>query len=146
MLTVQHPFLNPRGNRELRLRVDDAIRHFAHSTGDHMTYLAVYDAFELSVDPRTFCEEHCLSYPAMARARELRAQLWRHVRRLGPPEKDDGGRDKGGGCNDGGGGSSGGGGGGTRALPSCGGDESVLRRCLVVGYFSNAAQLGHDGR
>jgi HrpA-like RNA helicase len=32
------------------------------------------------------------------------------------------------------------------AFASCGEDTVTVRKCLVAGYFANAAQLGSDGR
>lgn len=78
MLTVQNPFLNPRGaGRERRERVREAMEEFAVTEGDHITYLNVYNCFEAAGSDGEWCEENCLNYRALVRAGEIRQQLAR---------------------------------------------------------------------
>ncbi|CAM9685796.1 unnamed protein product [Sphacelaria rigidula] len=119
MLTVQNPFLNPRGaGRERRERVREAMEEFAVTEGDHITYLNVYNCFEAAGSDGEWCEENCLNYRALVRAGEIRQQLARYCKRFAPPGK---------------------------TPSSCGDDITPLRRCLVAGFFANAAKLSPDG-
>lgn len=80
MLTVQNPFLNPRGGgRERRERVREAMEEFAVTEGDHITYLNVYNCFEAAGSDAEWCEDNCLNYRALVRAGEIRQQLARLV-------------------------------------------------------------------
>lgn len=60
----------------------------------------------------------CLQSRILQRAKEIRGNFYRLLLRL----KDEG-----------------------EVLVSCQEDSACIRRCLIAGYFSNAAQLGHDG-
>lgn len=78
MLTVQNPFVHPRGpGRERRERVREAMEEFAVTEGDHITYLNVYNSFEATGSDSEWCDDNCLNYRALVRAREIRQQLAR---------------------------------------------------------------------
>jgi hypothetical protein len=57
---VQHPFLNPRNNREMREKVEEAIMEFAVTEGDHVTLLNVYQQFseEERSAQSSWCQQH----------------------------------------------------------------------------------------
>jgi ATP-dependent RNA helicase DDX35 len=152
MLSVQGPFERPRGGSvEAKERLRSAMQEFAAQEGDHVTYLNVYNTYcdQSSSDARDWCREFCLDARSMARAKEVRAQLERYVKRYAPsvttaaataaaaaaagdttstttaaPVSK---------CT-------------VNGLPSAGGDVAAIRRCLVAGFFSNAAKLCPDGQ
>jgi ATP-dependent RNA helicase DDX35 len=153
MLSVQGPFERPRGgSAEAKERLRSAMQEFAAQEGDHVTYLNVYNEYcdQSSSDARDWCREYCLDARSMARAKEVRAQLERYVKRYAPsaaaattaaaaaaaatatagdtasvaPVTK---------CT-------------VNGLPSAGGDVAAIRRCLVAGFFSNAAKLCPDGQ
>lgn len=78
MLSVQNPFVHPRGGgRERRDRVREAMEEFAVTEGDHITYLNVFNSFEEAGSSSDWCEENCINYRALVRAGEIRSQLSR---------------------------------------------------------------------
>ncbi|RLN48273.1 hypothetical protein BBJ28_00000801 [Nothophytophthora sp. Chile5] len=135
ILSVGDVFLSGRGSRERKEKVAEAMEHFAHPEGDHLMYLAIYDAFEENGKSRAWCDEYMLSFRALSRALEIRRHLKRYVTRFqtlsgrsltGDGEdlqlrldSSDGGEDK------------------ARSI--------AIRKCLVSGYFANAAKLHADG-
>eukprot|EP00752_Nemacystus_decipiens_P017500 g15688.t1 len=120
MLSVQNPFVHPRGgSRERRERVREAMEEFAVTEGDHITYLNVFNSFEETGSDSEWCKDNCLSYRALVRAGEIRQQLSRYCNKFAPAG---------------------------RQLSSCGDDVNALRRCLVAGFFANVAKLSPDGR
>lgn len=62
-----------------------------------------------------WCHSRRLNFKAMSRAVSIRQQLVRYLQRFSIP------------------------------LISCNGDEAAIRRCLVSGYFKNAAKFSPDG-
>jgi ATP-dependent RNA helicase DDX35 len=142
MLSVQGPFERPRGgSAEAKEKLRAAMKVFAAQEGDHITYLNVYTEYcdQSSSEAREWCREYCLDARSMARAKEVRAQLERYVKRYAPSTAA------------------------TAAatdssaaasivkrtvngLPSVGADVATVRRCLVAGFFSNAAKLCPDGQ
>eukprot|EP00039_Didymoeca_costata_P018048 m.331944 g.331944 ORF g.331944 m.331944 type:complete len:709 (-) comp16824_c0_seq1:2032-4158(-) len=89
---------------------------FSCVDGDHLTLLNVYLAFHRSGKNSQWCSRHFLNYRSLCRAVELRAHLVTYLRRFKVP------------------------------LVSCDGDEDAIMRCIVSGYFANAARLGLDGK
>lgn len=78
MLSVQNPFVHPRGGgRERRERVREAMEEFAVTEGDHITYLNVFNSFEEADSSSDWCDENCINYRALVRAGEIRSQLAR---------------------------------------------------------------------
>ncbi|CAM9265782.1 unnamed protein product [Ectocarpus fasciculatus] len=120
MLSVQNPFVHPRGGgRERRERVREAMEEFAVTEGDHITYLNVFNSFDDSGNDSEWCKENCLNHRALVRAGEIRQQLSRYCKKFAPPGQH---------------------------VSSCGDDVNALRRCLVAGFFANVAKLCPDGR
>lgn len=79
MLSVQNPFVHPRGGgRERRERVREAMEEFAVTEGDHITYLNVFNSFEEAGSDSEWCKDNCLNYRALVRAGEIRQQLTRY--------------------------------------------------------------------
>ncbi|CAM9913588.1 unnamed protein product, partial [Laminaria digitata] len=120
MLSVQNPFLHPRGGgRERRDRIREAMEEFAVTEGDHITYLNVFNSFEEAGSSSDWCEENCINYRALVRAGEIRSQLSRYCKKFALPGQQ---------------------------FSSCDDDVNALRRCLVAGFFANVAKLSPDGR
>ncbi|CAN0208209.1 unnamed protein product [Ectocarpus sp. 6 AP-2014] len=120
MLSVQNPFVHPRGGgRERRERVREAMEEFAVTEGDHITYLNVFNSFDETGNDSEWCKENCLNHRALVRAGEIRQQLSRYCKKFAPPGQH---------------------------VSSCGDDVNALRRCLVAGFFANVAKLSPDGR
>ncbi|CAN0212375.1 unnamed protein product [Ectocarpus sp. 12 AP-2014] len=129
MLSVQNPFVHPRGGgRERRERVREAMEEFAVTEGDHITYLNVFNSFDETGNDSEWCKENCLNHRALVRAGEIRRQLSRCGERNGV------GR------------------GSFRtvfypshhSVLSCTGPWRMV--CLVAGFFANVAKLSPDGR
>ncbi|OQR94125.1 pre-mRNA-splicing factor ATP-dependent RNA helicase, partial [Thraustotheca clavata] len=114
MLSVEDVFINPRGSKERKAKVAECIADFAHPQGDHWTYFKIYTEFIENDANRQWCDEHCLSYRILVRAMEIRKQLLRYVKRFGSQDK---------------------------RIQSCGENPESLLRCIVAGYFANAAKL-----
>lgn len=126
--------MNSRGSRERQDRMSQAMAHFANPDGDHMMYLSIYNEFVDNNKNRAWCDEYVLCYNALLRATEIRRHLDRYVKRF-------------------------------KSLDNCrmanseedfvspgssgNGDEDIarsasIRKCLVSGYFANAAKLHGD--
>lgn len=82
MLSVQNCFVRPRD----RMRFADAAkRQFEHADGDHLTLLAVFDAY-CAVEPglrADWCNRNFINARALKSAVDVRIQLARIVARLG---------------------------------------------------------------
>ncbi|CAD6893373.1 unnamed protein product [Tilletia laevis] len=120
MTSVQNPFIIPDEGRSAAGAAGELERRkFTAEEGDHLTLLNVYSAF---VNPRVgkssakWCARHRLNFKALSRAVSIRAQLEKYLVRWGVDAK-----------------------------VSCEGDVGRLRRCLVSGYFKNAAKMMPDG-
>lgn len=84
MLSVQNPFVHPRGGgRERRERVREAMEEFAVTEGDHITYLNVFNSFDDAGNDSEWCKENCLNHRTLVRAGEIRQQLSRCGERNG---------------------------------------------------------------
>lgn len=93
--------------------------------GDHITYLnglcraqdsrQVFNAFVESNKSVTWCHGNFLNHKALTRAVSIRHQLQKYLYKFQIPMK------------------------------SCGEDMTVVRKCLVGGYFANAARAKADG-
>ncbi|TPX31549.1 hypothetical protein SmJEL517_g05164 [Synchytrium microbalum] len=99
-----------------RYEADEQKRKLAVEEGDHITYINVYNAFLKSAKSRKWCGQRFINYNSMMRAVSVRAQLAKYLTRF----KLD-------------------------PTLSCQGDTVMLRKCLVSGYFSQAARLHVDG-
>lgn len=107
-------------------------RKFVAEEGDHLTLLngeplphptvrrlnsnAVYNAFvSRGRKSAKWCASHRLNFKALSRAVSIRLQLTKYLQRFRLP------------------------------IVSCKGDDVAIRRCLVSGYFKNAAKFQPDG-
>ncbi|RLN69110.1 hypothetical protein BBP00_00000552 [Phytophthora kernoviae] len=135
VLSVGDVFLSARGSRERQEKITEAMEHFAHPDGDHVTYLSVYDEFIENKKSRFWCDEYMLSHRALLRATEVRRHLKRYVTRFNALDQSGGAE----GEED------------YLRLNNNGDDEeskvrsATVRKCLVSGYFANAAKLHADG-
>ncbi|EPQ32387.1 uncharacterized protein PFL1_00583 [Pseudozyma flocculosa PF-1] len=122
MTSVSNPFIIPdEGRSKAGIEGEVERRKFTAEEGDHLTLLNVFNAF---VDPRIgkssarWCAAHRLNFKALSRAVNVRSQLEKYLRRFDLP------------------------------VVSCLADEDAggrIRRCLVRGYFKNAARMMPDG-
>ncbi|WVW83262.1 hypothetical protein I302_105281 [Kwoniella bestiolae CBS 10118] len=91
-------------------------RKFTAEEGDHLTLLNAYNAFtRFGQNNKSWCGNHRLNHKALSRAVAIRKQLKKYLDRFGIP------------------------------IVSCEGDAKRLRKCLVTGYFKNAARMMPDG-
>uniref|UniRef100_A0A4W5K2F7 RNA helicase n=1 Tax=Hucho hucho TaxID=62062 RepID=A0A4W5K2F7_9TELE len=90
-------------------------RKFAVAEGDHLTMLNVYEAFIKHQKSSQWCQEHFLNYKGLQRAMTVREQLRRLMNKFKVPRT------------------------------SSEGDPDVILRCIVSGFFSNAARMHHSG-
>ena len=122
MCSVDHPFIIPRGraSAEHKQRFYDCVADLAVLDGDHLTLLNIFRSFiEHESEGRNWCDSMCLNHRILVRAKEIRRNLKGMLRRFGP----EGG-----------------------VIASSEQDLSAIKKCLVSGYFGNAARLGPDGR
>jgi len=90
-------------------------RKFAAEEGDHLTYLNAYNAFIEEKQSQGWCQNNHLSFKALSRVVNIRAQLERNIQRLGIATHVDSS---------------------VQNAPA----ERILR-CLTAGYFANAARM-----
>ncbi|XP_047439691.1 probable ATP-dependent RNA helicase DHX35 [Mugil cephalus] len=90
-------------------------RKFAVAEGDHLTMLNVYEAFIKHQKSSQWCQEHFLNYKGLLRAVTVREQLRRLMNKFKVPRT------------------------------SSEGDPDVILKCIVSGFFSNAARIHHSG-
>ncbi|KAG0199633.1 hypothetical protein BGX28_007113 [Mortierella sp. GBA30] len=128
MVSVQNIFVNPTS-----VASEEQHRKFGTMEGDHITLLNVYNAFVTrGKKSARWCANHLINFKAMSRALSIRTHLERYlVRTLGLA--------------------------GPGQLKSCtsahqGGPQDdqysptvLIRKCLVSGYFAQAAKIAPDG-
>jgi len=135
MLQVQSVFSITKQNSKI---ANDYIRtHFAVTEGDTLTLLNVYNAFirngggklgNTADATKKWCADNFLNYKAMCRAKEIRAHLLKYVKRFAPKLKNSGSSM------------------GDNDKEKEGEELSVaIRKCIVGGFFANAAQFQGDG-
>ena len=91
-------------------------RKFAVAEGDHLTLLNIYNSFVNEGNKsRRWCERYYLNYKGLQRADKIRSQLCKYLRRF------------------------------NIRMTSCDEDFSKIQRCIVSGFFANAACLHGDG-
>lgn len=91
-------------------------RKFTAEEGDHLTLLNAYNAFiKHGHRDKSWCGNHRINFKALSRAVAIRKQLKKYLERFSIP------------------------------IVSCDGDAVRLRKCLVSGYFKNAARMLPDG-
>ncbi|KAB0399044.1 hypothetical protein E2I00_004185, partial [Balaenoptera physalus] len=90
-------------------------RKFAVEEGDHLTTLNVYEAFIKHNKNSQWCQEHFLNYKGLVRAVTVREQLKKLLVKFQVPKK------------------------------SSEGDPDPVLRCIVSGFFANAARFHSTG-
>uniref|UniRef100_A0A8C3SIU4 Probable ATP-dependent RNA helicase DHX35 n=1 Tax=Chelydra serpentina TaxID=8475 RepID=A0A8C3SIU4_CHESE len=90
-------------------------RKFAVEEGDHLTMLNVYEAFIKHSKSSQWCQEHFLNYKGLVRATTVREQLKKLLVKFKVPKK------------------------------SSEGDPDPVLRCIVSGFFANAAKCHSTG-
>ncbi|KAK4689933.1 ATP-dependent RNA helicase DDX35, partial [Tremellales sp. Uapishka_1] len=115
MTSVQNVFIYGEGGTAAAM-ADLERRKFTAEEGDHLTLLNAYNAFvRYGQNNKSWCGNHRLNFKALSRAVSIRKQLKKYLERFGIKTQ------------------------------SCEGDGVRLRKCLVTGYFKNAARMMHDG-
>ena len=107
MLSVQNVFYRPK---EKQSQADQKKAKFFQAEGDHLTMLAVYQAWKASKFSNAWCFENFIQARAMRRAQDVRKQLLQIMDRY----KLD--------------------------IVSCGKNYNKIRKCICSGYFRNAAK------
>jgi len=118
LLQVQNLWTSPKGRESLGLQ-EESMSDLARREGDHLTLLHIYREWEEAGRSTAWCTEHFLNPRSLARAREIRGQLRKYLERYKPPGS---------------------------VFASCCEDTEALRRCIMAGFFFNAARLKSDGR
>ncbi|XP_074068065.1 putative ATP-dependent RNA helicase DHX35 isoform X2 [Macrotis lagotis] len=90
-------------------------RKFAVEEGDHLTMLNVYEAFIKHSRNSQWCQEHFLNYKGLMRAAAVREQLKKLLVKFKIPKK------------------------------SSEGDPDPVLKCIVSGFFANAAKFHSTG-
>ncbi|XP_036041717.1 probable ATP-dependent RNA helicase DHX35 isoform X2 [Onychomys torridus] len=90
-------------------------RKFAVEEGDHLTMLNVYEAFIKHNKSSQWCQEHFLNYKGLVRAATVREQLKKLLVKFQVPRM------------------------------SSEGDPDPVLRCIVSGFFANAARFHSSG-
>uniref|UniRef100_A0A0B7A8J7 RNA helicase n=1 Tax=Arion vulgaris TaxID=1028688 RepID=A0A0B7A8J7_9EUPU len=90
-------------------------RKFSVMEGDHLTLINVYKAFIKYGQNSKWCHEHCLNYKGLIRAVEISNQLGRLLSRS------------------------------KVKIVSCEENTVSLRKCILSGFFANAAKLHYTG-
>ena len=107
MLSVENVFYRPR---DKQAQADQKRARFNQPEGDHLTLLAVYEAWKNSKFASPWCYENFIQARAMRRAQDVRKQL------LGIMDRY------------------------RMQLISAGRNYNSIRRCIVSGYFTHAAK------
>ncbi|KAL7414009.1 P-loop containing nucleoside triphosphate hydrolase protein [Mrakia frigida] len=112
MTSVQNVFITGDGQAGALAELEK--RKFTAEEGDHLTLLNVYNGFtKYGSSSSKWCSIHRLNFKALSRAVSIRQQLKKYLLRFGKQPV---------------------------RIESCEGDQERLRRCLVTGYFKNAAR------
>ena len=98
-----------------KIEAQRAKRRFSVEEGDHLTLLNVYNAFITYQKNSRWCHENFLNYKGLLRATEIRGQLCRLMKKFGVE------------------------------LVQCQEDIKAVQRCIVAGFFANAAHLHYTG-
>jgi len=107
MLSVESVFYRPR---DKQAQADQKRARFNQPEGDHLTLLAVYEAWKAAKFANPWCFENYIQARAMRRAQDVRKQLMGIMDRY------------------------------KMELISAGRNYNAIRRCIVSGYFSHAAK------
>eukprot|EP01056_Protomagalhaensia_sp_Gyna25_P006027 Protomagalhaensia_sp_Gyna_25__6026@NODE_949_length_2363_cov_9_684165_g754_i0_p1_GENE_NODE_949_length_2363_cov_9_684165_g754_i0NODE_949_length_2363_cov_9_684165_g754_i0_p1_ORF_typecomplete_len308_score56_74HA2/PF04408_23/3_5e34OB_NTP_bind/PF07717_16/9_1e28_NODE_949_length_2363_cov_9_684165_g754_i06641587 len=113
MLQVENVFYRPRDRQAL---ADQKKNRFHQAEGDHITYLAVYQAWQRNNFSNPWCYENFVQARSLRRAQEVRKQLIGILDRYQYP------------------------------VHSCGKDTVKIRKSICAGYFRHAARKDpHEG-
>lgn len=107
MLSVENPFYRPK---EKAAQADAKKAKFHQQEGDHLTLLAIYEAWKASKFSNPWCFENFLQARAMRRAQDVRKQL---VTIMDKYKMD---------------------------IVTAGKNMQKIRKCIVAGFFTNAAK------
>ncbi|CAI2349570.1 unnamed protein product [Caenorhabditis sp. 36 PRJEB53466] len=116
MMQIQDVFVTPFRSRH---QADVMRKKFSVEEGDHMTMLNVFTKFVEAGRSKKWCFEHFVNYRGLMRADNVRSQLVRLLKRFEIPKI------------------------------SCKGllnASENIRRCLVTGFFSQAAKYHYTGK
>lgn len=120
MTSVATPFIIPdEGRSQAGAQGELERRKFTAEEGDALTLLNVFNTFihpRIGKQSSRWCAKHRLNFKALSRAVSIRSQLARYLFRFG-----------------------------IDPMISCEGDSKRLLRCLVTGYFKNAARRDVHG-
>ncbi|KAG8513345.1 putative ATP-dependent RNA helicase DHX35 [Galemys pyrenaicus] len=126
MMQIQNIFVVPSSQKSHAIRMH---RKFAVEEGDHLTMLNVYEAFIKHNKNSQWCQEHFLNYKGLVRAATVREQLKKLLVKFQVPKKSSEGKET-----------------VPRALLlPCAGDPDPVLRCIVAGFFANAARFHSTG-
>lgn len=123
MTAVEHPFISLRAkaSADSKAKLEADMASMTVLGSDHLTLLGIFQGFKDSGYANSWCDSHSLQHRILSRAKEIRANLSQLVKKFLPA-----------------------------GMLGVGSDtedqEKAVRRCLVSGFFSHAARLGHDGR
>ncbi|KAF9171324.1 hypothetical protein BGX21_002859 [Mortierella sp. AD011] len=124
MVSVQNIFVNPTSPAS-----EEQHRKFGALEGDHITLLNVYNAFVgRGKSSARWCANHLINFKAMSRVLSIRSHLERYLTRVisaASPSKLT-----------------------TCISPHAKTDQDatvMIRKCLVSGYFAQAARIAPDG-
>lgn len=127
MCSVDYPFVTIRSrNKEAKQRLIECSAEFSVPISDHLTLLNIYSQYQNAGFNFSWCDSMCLQSRVMARAREVRERLYGMLKSYASKRQSLTGEDRG--------------------ITSCEEDDEIVRKCLVCGYFANAAQLGAGGK
>ncbi|KAI8079931.1 P-loop containing nucleoside triphosphate hydrolase protein [Halteromyces radiatus] len=126
MVSVQNIFIQPSRKMD-KMAVLDIRRQFWVEEGDHLSLLNVYNGFIHNGKSGKWCHDRLLNFKALARAIRIRQQLVKYLKRFKVPM--------------------------VSAMDSTSLDQDQqrqiaserIRKCLVSGYFSQAARAEPDG-
>jgi len=113
MLSVQGSlFYRPK---DRRVQADAARKALSHPGGDHLTLLAIWQAWEEAGFSGAWCYDNFLQLRSMKRAKDVREQLVSLMARVEIP------------------------------LKSCSSDGTAIQKAILAGYFPHAARLQSPG-
>eukprot|EP01083_Nonionella_stella_P095422 267892_1 len=115
MLTIKNIWVHKTMSQLQRAKQKETKLRFAVLEGDHLTYLNVFNSFILNNKNGNWCKENYLEHRSLKRAAEIRELLRKYLVHFKIP------------------------------LVSCKEDAVSVLKCVVKGYFSNAAQIQPDG-
>lgn len=107
MLSVQTIFFRPKDQQEI---ADRKKAKFHDPTGDHLTYLNVYNSWLQNERSITYCQKNFIQHSSLKRASEVRSQLVDIMRRY------------------------------HHKIVSCGNDSDIILKTFCSGYFKHASK------